>query len=78
MDTPSVTQEPPFLEFPLLALIDMLVETIDHTPINEVLGDTKLPTIDEVLGNISLVDEVLGDTKVPRFMTEFTNVSHPQ
>ena len=40
--------------------------------------DIDLPTISEVLGDVSLVDEVPGDTKVPRVVTEFIDVNRPQ
>lgn len=44
VDTPSVTQEPPLLEFPLVAPVDTLVEKVEHTPLDEVPGDTEVPT----------------------------------
>jgi len=54
------------------------METVEDTSIDEVPRDRKLPTIDEFLGDISLVDEMSGDIEVPRAMNEFTDVSHPQ
>jgi len=48
----SVTQESPLLEIPLIALVDTLGETVEHTPtrpsIDEVPRDTKVSTIEEV------------------------------
>jgi len=89
----------------LIALLDTLMETIEHTPVgpsveemfvdeapkvvtkfpydgcihlvDEVLGDTEVSTIDEVLGDISTIDEVPRDTKGSRVVTKFTDDSRP-
>ena len=47
MDTPSVAHESPLLEFLFVAPIDTLLETIEHTPIDEVLGGTGVSIVDE-------------------------------
>ena len=35
VDTPSVTQESPLMEFPLVAPMDRLEEVVEHTTIDE-------------------------------------------
>ena len=47
MDTPIVTYESPLLEFPLVAQVDTLMETVEHTPDYEVLGGTGVSIVDE-------------------------------
>lgn len=54
VDTHNGTQEPPLWEFPLVAQIDTLVETVGHTTIG--------PSIGEVLVGI---DVPRGVTKFP-------------
>ena len=41
IDTPSVTQESPLLELPLVALVDRLEEAVEHTSIDEASRSMK-------------------------------------
>lgn len=75
---PMCATKPTLVEFPLVTSVETLVEIVESTSIDKVLGVTKLPTIEEVTRDISLVNEVLGDIEAPRIVTMFIYLIHPQ